>query len=101
MVTDSGVERSASKVIHFRASSGAKLRTLPLTRMLNSDGSIGQAGLRSRKSAFGCRAFRIAIRHLDHGDEPVSDFGVAPQFKFGDIKEITNVTGLVRGHRDQ
>jgi hypothetical protein len=38
---------------------------------------------------------------LDHGDEPVSDFGVAAQFKFGDIKEITNVTGLVRGHRDQ
>ncbi len=34
-----GVERSASKVIHFCASSGAKLRILPLTRMLSSDGS--------------------------------------------------------------
>jgi hypothetical protein len=38
---------------------------------------------------------------LDHGDKPVIDFGVAAQFKFGDIKEITNVTGLVRGCQDQ
>jgi hypothetical protein len=35
-----GLERSASKVIHFCASSGAMLRTMPLTRMLSSDGSI-------------------------------------------------------------
>ncbi len=62
---------------------------------------VGQAGLRSRKSAFGCRVLQDRDKILDHGDEPASDFGVAAQFKFGDIKEITNVTGLVRGHRDQ
>jgi hypothetical protein len=66
------VERSASKVIHFCASSGAN-----------------------------AESFRIAIRYSTHGDEPVSDFGVAAQFNFGDIKEIMNVTGLAKGHRDQ
>ena len=62
---------------------------------------VGQAGLGSRKSAFGCRVLQDRDKVLDHGDEPASDFGVAAQFKFGDIKEITNVTGLLRGHRDQ
>jgi hypothetical protein len=58
--------------------------------------------VQSRKSAFGCRVLQDRDdKVLDHGDEPVSDFGVAAQFKLGDIKEITNVTGLVRGHRDQ
>lgn len=50
--------------------------------------------------------FRVASAQdsgkvLDHGDKPVIDLGVAAQFKFGDIKEITNVTGLVRGCQDQ